>query len=100
MVKLDQVPVTAQMRTQKWNIVCKSPGVAWRFCDLSWCKCGSCSVATLSHDEECLCCHKIPSMQHRILLEEEELNSSTASVYFPIFCCDVESLGSGITEDG
>ena len=70
----------------------QEPGVASRFCDFSWCKCGSCSVATLSHEEECLCCHEIPAIQHRILLEEEELNCSTANIYFPIFCCHVESL--------
>ena len=70
----------------------QEPGVASSFRDLSWCKCGSCSVATLSHEAECLCCHEILAIQQIILLEEEELNCTTANVYFPIFCCDVESL--------
>ena len=62
------------------------------FHDLSWCRCGNCSVATLSDQEECLCCHEIPAIHHIILLEEEELNYITANIYFSIFGCDVESL--------
>ena len=42
----------------------QEPGVASRFRDLSWCKCGSCSVATLSHEEEGLCLHEILAVQH------------------------------------
>ena len=70
----------------------QEPGVASRFDDLSWYKCGNCSVATLSREEKCLCCHEISAVQHRIPLEEEELNCISANVYFPMFCCDVESL--------
>ena len=70
----------------------QEPGLASRFRDLSWRKCGSCSVATLSHEEECLCCHEVLAIEHRILLEEEKLKCITANVYFPVFCCDVESL--------
>ena len=92
MVKLDQMPVTAQNEDSEVEYSQQEPGVASRFRDLSWCKCGSCSVATLSHEEVCLCCHEILAIQHIILLEEEELNCITANVYFPIFCCDVESL--------
>ena len=73
----------------------QEPGVASRFQDLSWCKCGSCSSCshpTVSHEKECLCCHEILAIRHRILLEEEGLNCITANIYFPIFSCDVESL--------
>ena len=60
-------------------------GVVSRFQDLSWCKRGSCSVATLPHEEECLCCHEIHAIQHIILLKEEGLTWITANVIFQYF---------------
>lgn len=63
-----------------------------RFRDLSWCECHNCSVGTLNYDWECICCHEISAIQHRIELQEDTLICITLNHYFSLFCLDVEAL--------